>query len=123
MSVNKTIFRFQTFAIVLGLALCGSHAQAQDPAAATTAPSNSADSSAPAQRSSVAVDTIPAGTAITIRNWTQYKQFMPDGMVALFQGTYYWKMPADSRNGSRANHYPSATQDLPGSHREIRRAG
>ena len=25
----------------------------------------------------------------------QYRRFMPDGMVALFQGTDYWKMPAD----------------------------
>jgi hypothetical protein len=30
-----------------------------------------------------------------MQNWAQYQQFMPDGMVALFQGRYYWKMPAD----------------------------
>jgi hypothetical protein len=39
--------------------------------------------------------TIPPGTAITMQNWQQYKQYMPDGMVALFAGTYFWKMPAD----------------------------
>ncbi len=39
--------------------------------------------------------TIPAGTRITVNNWQKYKQFMPDGMVALFQRRYYWKMPSD----------------------------
>jgi len=29
-------------------------------------------------------------------NWRKYKQFMPDGMIALFEGTYYWKMPPDA---------------------------
>jgi len=38
---------------------------------------------------------IPPGTKITRQNWQQYKQFMPDGMVALFEGNYFWKMPAD----------------------------
>jgi hypothetical protein len=40
--------------------------------------------------------TIPAGTRITVENWQNYKQFMPDGMIALFQGTHYWKMPPDA---------------------------
>ena len=39
--------------------------------------------------------TIPAGTRITVQNWQNYEQFMPDGMIALFQGGYYWKMPPD----------------------------
>ncbi|MGA2409509.1 MAG: DUF1329 domain-containing protein [Candidatus Binataceae bacterium] len=39
--------------------------------------------------------TLPPGTKITMANWQQYKQFMPLSMVALFQGTYTWKMPAD----------------------------
>jgi len=30
-----------------------------------------------------------------MQNWQQYQQFMPDGMAALFQGKYFWKMPAD----------------------------
>jgi hypothetical protein len=38
---------------------------------------------------------IPPGTKITMQNWQQYKQFMPDGMVALFGGKYFWKMPDD----------------------------
>jgi len=40
-------------------------------------------------------DSIPIGTKITMRNWQQYRQFMPDGMSALFEGKYFWKMPAD----------------------------
>jgi hypothetical protein len=39
--------------------------------------------------------TIPPGTKITMQNWQQYKAFMPDGMIALFEGQYAWKMPAD----------------------------
>jgi len=39
--------------------------------------------------------TIPPGTKITTQNWQQYKQFMPVGMIALFEGKYFWKMPGD----------------------------
>ena len=42
-----------------------------------------------------AENTIPPGTKITIKNWQQYKSFMPDGMVALFNGNLAWKMPPD----------------------------
>jgi hypothetical protein len=38
---------------------------------------------------------IPVGTTITMSNWQQYKQFMPLGMIKMFQGVYGWKMPAD----------------------------
>ncbi len=44
-----------------------------------------------------AKDTIAPGTAITMDNWRQYSDFMPDGMVALFEGKYFWKMPPDIR--------------------------
>jgi hypothetical protein len=40
-------------------------------------------------------DAIPIGTKITMRNWQQYRQFMPEGMSALFEGKYFWRMPAD----------------------------
>ena len=39
--------------------------------------------------------TIPIDTKITIQNWQQYRRFMPDGMIALFEGKYFWKIPAD----------------------------
>lgn len=38
---------------------------------------------------------IAPGTQITIQNWRQYSQFMPEGMRDLFEGKYFWKMPAD----------------------------
>jgi len=28
-------------------------------------------------------------------NWRQYRDFMPDGLIALFEGKYFWKMPSD----------------------------
>jgi hypothetical protein len=40
-------------------------------------------------------DSIPPGTVITMQNWQNYRQFMPDGMAALFEGKYFWKMPPD----------------------------
>jgi len=39
--------------------------------------------------------TLAVGTKINAQNWQQFRQFMPDGMVALFQGRYFWKMPSD----------------------------
>jgi hypothetical protein len=41
-------------------------------------------------------DAIPVGTKITMQNWRQYKQFMPDGMAKLFAGQFFWKLPADA---------------------------
>jgi len=45
--------------------------------------------------SSPASDGIPPGTIITTQNWLNYRQFMPEGMAALFEGKYFWKMPPD----------------------------
>jgi Protein of unknown function (DUF1329) len=42
-----------------------------------------------------AAEPIPPGTTINMQNWQQYRQFMPDGMAALFEGKYAWKMPSD----------------------------
>jgi Protein of unknown function (DUF1329) len=36
------------------------------------------------------------GATITMQNWQNYRDYMPDGMIALFQGKYFWKMPADA---------------------------
>jgi hypothetical protein len=41
------------------------------------------------------VSKLPPGTTITNSNWQQYREFLADGMVALFEGKYFWKMPAD----------------------------
>lgn len=52
---------------------------------------------APKGGTTAAADTIPVGTVITTANWGSYRQFMPDGMIGLFEGKYFWKMPADVR--------------------------
>jgi Protein of unknown function (DUF1329) len=39
--------------------------------------------------------TIPPGTKITMQNWRQYKQFMSQSMITLFEGKYFYKMPKD----------------------------
>jgi Protein of unknown function (DUF1329) len=38
---------------------------------------------------------IAPGTTISIGNWQEYQQFMPVGMIGLFRGEYFWKMPSD----------------------------
>ena len=43
----------------------------------------------------IAGDSISPGAQITLRNWQQYRGFMPDGMIALFAGSYFWTMPVD----------------------------
>jgi hypothetical protein len=55
-------------------------------------PARGDDSAKPANDS---MATIPPGTTITMANWQQYRQFMPDGIIALFEGSHFWKMPAD----------------------------
>ncbi len=73
-------------------------ATAPSPAAAVATPAAAPGASgnpAPAAASDSAAATIPPGTKITMQNWQQYTQFMPDGMVDLFAGKYFWKMPAD----------------------------
>src|SRR5260370_38483808 len=39
---------------------------------------------------------VPVGTKITTANWQQYKQFLPLGMVELFSGKNFWKIPQDA---------------------------
>jgi hypothetical protein len=69
-------------AIVFALSICPLNTFAQQNS--NTEPAVHADKAA-----------IPPGTTITMSNWRQYQQYMPDGMVKLFEGTYYWKMPQD----------------------------
>jgi hypothetical protein len=60
---------------------------------------------------------IPIGTKITMANWQRYKQFMPLGMIKLFEGQYFWKMPPDveievgpTHLGSRLRSFQDATE-------------
>lgn len=81
-----------------GASIARAQAQvAQAPSAASSAPSTNAAAATPAAAGATPAtdDTIPPGTTITMQNWQQYQQYMPDGMVALFEGKYFWKMPAD----------------------------
>jgi hypothetical protein len=59
-----------------------------DPSALT--PSSASAATSPAEDPAIAV-----GTTITAANWRHYQQFMPDGMVTLFEGKSEWKMPDD----------------------------
>ena len=67
---------------------------APSPAGATgaTAP---ADAGPPttATTNAVGADSIPDGTVITMQNWQNYRQFMPDGMAAFFEGRYFFCRP------------------------------
>jgi uncharacterized protein DUF1329 len=63
------------------------------PAAAAPGAANAMSDGA---RSGANAQDIPPGTRITTHNWQQYREFMPDGMVELFEGKYFWKMPADA---------------------------
>jgi len=40
---------------------------------------------------------IVPGTTITLQNWQTYRQFMSEGMVELFQGKQFWRLPDDLR--------------------------
>ena len=42
-------------------------------------------------------DTIPPGTTITASNWQTYKKFMPVGLWSLWQGSQFYKLPADAQ--------------------------
>jgi hypothetical protein len=73
------------FALAMGLAWIGSVSKA--PAQTTFSSGGLGLGAQPAS--------IPPGTVITTQNWQRYRQFMPDGVQSLFEGRYFWKMPAD----------------------------
>ena len=53
--------------------------------------------SAAAESTSAPVMELAPGTTITTQNWDSYRQFMSDGLVALFEGKRFWRMPAELR--------------------------
>ena len=67
------------------------------------------DTAAGNSESAAPAATIAPGTAITMANWQQYRDFMPDGMAGLFEGQYSWKMPPDIR----IEIAPTVTHPLP----------
>jgi hypothetical protein len=90
--VRKAIVLFWLGSLV---ALAGprmSRGQASAPANAHSA------ARAPAQPAiAPAAASIPAGTVITTSNWSQYKDFMPDGMARLWAGENGFRMPDDAQ--------------------------
>jgi uncharacterized protein DUF1329 len=40
---------------------------------------------------------IAPGTTITHQNWERYRQFMSDGLITLFEGNQFWRLPKDLR--------------------------
>jgi hypothetical protein len=61
-----------------------------------------------------AYESIPAGTVITTQNWQSYKQYMPEGMRALFEGRFAWKIPSDVQMEIG----PTIARALPSTYRE-----
>jgi Protein of unknown function (DUF1329) len=44
-----------------------------------------------------AADIAAPGTVINKKNWQQYQKFMPPGMIVLFSGDNFWKVPDDGQ--------------------------
>jgi hypothetical protein len=55
---------------------------------------------------------VPPGTVITTKNWQEYRQYMPDGMQAFFQGGYFWKFPDDFQLKIGLTHHYSLPPDF-----------
>lgn len=63
----------------------------------TTTPADISKSVTQKDDGASSTEAISPGTAITMANWRDYRAFMPDVMISLFEGTYFWKMPSDVR--------------------------
>jgi Protein of unknown function (DUF1329) len=85
--------------LAVGIGLARAQAQPQSdqamPGAQTVAATTVKEPAAATVTAQPAGDSIAPGTTITAQNWEQYQRFMPEGMAALFQGKYFWKMPPD----------------------------
>jgi hypothetical protein len=77
-----------TLALVCALAVAAIYAIPRAACAQVKFDQKDYETLAPADSSA----TIAPGTKITLRNWTQYRRFMPVGMQALYGGKYAWKM-------------------------------
>jgi hypothetical protein len=69
----------------------------------------------PVTRANSQILEILSSAKITLRNWQQYRHYMPLGMIRLFEGKYFWKMPADieiDRLSRRVNIQPTPVRRL-----------
>jgi len=82
-----------------------------------TSPNSQTGSPRTASSSARPEDTIPAGTKINMGNWLKYHQYMPLGMVDLFEGDHFWKMPRDIE----IDVGPTITYSLPEGYEEATR--
>ena len=82
--------RMVSLAAVLLSVLYGSRAFAQAPSSAKAAEMERWLAATANQEG-----TIGPRTRITMRNWRQFRQYMPMGMQELFEGRYFWMMPKD----------------------------
>jgi Protein of unknown function (DUF1329) len=65
-------------------------------ARAQTTPSDGAVTAPGAEASAPGVqDGTATAAKVTMENWRNYRAYMPDGMAALFEGQFFWKMPPD----------------------------
>jgi hypothetical protein len=67
------------------------------PDVASTPAQSDSGSIASAPPEEAAPPPIPPGTVINASNWSQYKQYMSDGEIGLWEGKWFWKMPADAQ--------------------------
>jgi hypothetical protein len=96
MGIGLTWFGSLAFCFTFLFGSIAALAQNSGPAdGAIGAAASASQTSAAEQDHSTAANAIPPGTIITMQNWRHYQQYMPDGMVALFEGQYFWKMPDD----------------------------
>jgi hypothetical protein len=88
--------RLSAVAIILTTFIfsAGAYADGSAPAPAS-ATNTSGTTGEPIKSAGIEQGTIPADTVITMQNWRNYREFMPDGMAAFFEGRYFWKMPPD----------------------------
>jgi Protein of unknown function (DUF1329) len=96
MGIGLTWFGSLAFCFTFLFGSIAALAQNSGPAdGAIGAAAPASQTSAAEQDHSTASNAIPPGTTITMQNWRHYQQYMPDGMIALFEGQYFWKMPDD----------------------------
>lgn len=83
---------FEQLVLVLAVAFgsAAAHAQAAPLNNGFGSDASRAETNAPGIR-----DETQPTNKITMDNWQLYHEYMPDGMVMLFEGKYFWKMPND----------------------------
>jgi hypothetical protein len=102
----SVVFVLCRLVIVCAIFFSASRAGAQTAPSSAVSPKVTTDASTAAKADDSATGArsgtskqgeIADGTVITMQNWGEYREFMPEGMAAFFEGKYFWKMPPDVR--------------------------